>query len=195
MKQLFEAVEYIHSHNVVHRDLKPENILLDDNYNIKVTDFGFARVIEPNEKLFDLCGTPGYLSPELLFASMNEDAEGYGKEVDLWACGVIMYTLLVGFPPFWHRKQMIMLRNIMEGKYEFCSPEWDDITEEAKDLVCVCLQLCSFICTIYIPKIRKLLDTDPARRITASHSLKHRFFHSVVITIFQIKNRILSFVL
>lgn len=53
----------------------------------------------------------------------------------MWACGVIMYTLLVGFPPFWHRKQMIMLRNIMEGKYEFCSPEWDDITEEAKDLV------------------------------------------------------------
>lgn len=66
---------------------------------------------------------------------MYEDAEGYGFEVDLWACGVIMYTLLVGFPPFWHRKQMIMLRNIMEGKYEFCSPEWDDITEEAKDLV------------------------------------------------------------
>lgn len=90
----------------------------------------------------DLCGTPGYLAPELLRASMYEDAEGYGKEVDLWACGVIMYTLLVGFPPFWHRKQMIMLRNIMEGKYEFCSPEWDDITEEAKDLVSVeCHQL------------------------------------------------------
>ena len=85
----------------------------------------------------DLCGTPGYLAPELLRASMYEDAEGYGNEVDLWACGVIMYTLLVGFPPFWHRKQMIMLRNIMEGKYEFCSPEWDDITEESKDLVCV----------------------------------------------------------
>lgn len=135
MKQLFEAVEYIHSNDVVHRDLKPENILLDDNYNIKVTDFGFARVIEPKERLTDLCGTPGYLAPELLRASMYEDAEGYGKEVDLWACGVIMYTLLVGFPPFWHRKQMVMLRNIMAGKYEFCSPEWDDITEEAKDLV------------------------------------------------------------
>lgn len=66
---------------------------------------------------------------------MYENAEGYGKEVDLWACGVIMYTLLVGFPPFWHRKQMIMLRNIMEGKYEFCSPEWDDITEQSRDLV------------------------------------------------------------
>lgn len=160
MKQLFESVDYIHSKGIVHRDLKPENILLDDNYNIKVTDFGFARVVQPGEKMNDLCGTPGYLAPELLRASMYEDAEGYGFEVDLWACGVIMYTLLVGFPPFWHRKQMIMLRNIMEGKYEFCSPEWDDITEEAKDL------------------IRKLLVIDPSKRINAKEALKHCFFRS-----------------
>jgi len=59
---------------------------------------------------------------------MFEETEGYGKEVDVWACGVIMYTLLVGCPPFWHRKQMVMLRNIMEGRYSFTSPEWDDIT-------------------------------------------------------------------
>lgn len=186
MKQLFEAVEYIHSNDVVHRDLKPENILLDDNYNIKVTDFGFARVIEPKERLTDLCGTPGYLAPELLRASWYENAEGYGKEVDLWACGVIMYTLLVGFPPFWHRKQMVMLRNIMAGKYEFCSPEWDDITEEAKDLVS------SFV-VIFLEhrynqfldaQIRQLLDTDPATRISATQSLKHRFFQSVVSAFF-----------
>lgn len=90
MKQLFEAVDSIHNKSVVHRDLKPENILLDDNYNIKITDFGFAKLINPNEKLFELCGTAGYLSPEVLTASMYENAEGYGKEVDLWACGVIM---------------------------------------------------------------------------------------------------------
>ena len=100
--------------------------------------------------ILDLCGTPGYLAPELLRASMYEDAEGYGIEVDLWACGVIMYTLLVGFPPFWHRKQMIMLRNIMEGKYEFCSPEWDDITEEAKDLVCFTIILESILIFLLI---------------------------------------------
>ncbi|KAF8795325.1 Phosphorylase b kinase gamma catalytic chain like protein [Argiope bruennichi] len=162
MKQLFECVEFIHSKNVVHRDLKPENILLDDSFNIKLTDFGFAQVISDDEKLYELCGTPGYLAPELLKSSMYENAEGYGKEVDIWACGVIMYTLLVGFPPFWHRKQMIMLRNIMECKYEFCSPEWDDITELPKDL------------------IRRLLILDPKKRITASQALQHDFFKIVV---------------
>lgn len=73
-----------------------------------------------------------------------------------------MYTLLVGFPPFWHRKQMVMLRNIMEGKYEFCSPEWDDITEAPKDL------------------ISKLLVVDPAARIDAAGALEHSFFKAVV---------------
>ncbi|KAL1421394.1 hypothetical protein MTO96_000473 [Rhipicephalus appendiculatus] len=135
MKQLFEAVEFIHSKGIVHRDLKPENILLDDDLNVKVTDFGFATQLAESETLTELCGTPGYLAPELLKASMYESSEGYDKQVDIWACGVIMYTLLVGFPPFWHRKQMVMLRNIMEGKYEFCSPEWDDITEAPKDLI------------------------------------------------------------
>lgn len=158
MKQLFEAVSFIHSNGIVHRDLKPENILLDDKLDVKITDFGFAKVIGPHEKLYELCGTPGYLAPELLKASMYENVDGYDKKVDIWACGVIMYTLLVGFPPFWHRKQLIMLRNIMEGKYEFCSPEWDDITDQPKDL------------------IRKLLVVDPRRRITAEEALQDEFF-------------------
>lgn len=162
MKQLLEAVEFIHSKGIVHRDLKPENILLDDDLNVKVTDFGFATQLAEGETLTELCGTPGYLAPELLKASMYESSEGYDKQVDIWACGVIMYTLLVGFPPFWHRKQMVMLRNIMEGKYEFCSPEWDDITEAPKDL------------------ISKLLVVDPKKRLTASQALDHCFFKAVV---------------
>lgn len=83
MRQIFEGVQHIHSQGVVHRDLKPENILLDDNLNVKITDFGFARRLNPNEMLHDLCGTPGYLAPETLKCNMIEDAPGYSFEVDM----------------------------------------------------------------------------------------------------------------
>ncbi|XP_011648390.1 phosphorylase b kinase gamma catalytic chain, skeletal muscle/heart isoform isoform X2 [Pogonomyrmex barbatus] len=161
MRQVFEGIQHVHNQGIVHRDLKPENILLDDNLNVKITDFGFVENIEPGDKLEDLCGTPGYLAPEVLKCNMFENAEGYGFEVDIWACGVIMFTLLVGCPPFWHRKQMVMLRNIMEGNYSFTSPEWADITEAPKDL------------------IRKLLVVDPKRRISIKDALEHSFFHTV----------------
>ncbi|KAK9876004.1 hypothetical protein WA026_011121 [Henosepilachna vigintioctopunctata] len=161
MKQIFEGVEYIHSKHVVHRDLKPENILLDNNLNVKITDFGFAKLISDGEELQDLCGTPGYLAPETLRCNMIEDSPGYSYEVDIWACGVIMYTLLVGCPPFWHRKQMIMLRNIMEGKFSFSSPEWNDISEAPKDLIC------------------KLLVVDPKKRISIKDALRHPFFFTM----------------
>ncbi|XP_046802410.1 phosphorylase b kinase gamma catalytic chain, skeletal muscle/heart isoform [Lucilia cuprina] len=162
MRQIFEGVEYIHSKNIVHRDLKPENILLDENHNVKITDFGFARQLKEGEKLTDLCGTPGYLAPETLKCNMFEGSPGYGQEVDIWACGVIMFTLLVGCPPFWHRKQMVMLRNIMEGKYSFTSPEWADISEDPKDL------------------IRKCLVVDPSQRITVQEVLHHPFFNQML---------------
>ncbi|XP_050353535.1 phosphorylase b kinase gamma catalytic chain, skeletal muscle/heart isoform isoform X1 [Nymphalis io] len=162
MRQVLEGVRFIHSKSIVHRDLKPENILLDDQLNVKITDFGFARVLNDGEKLFELCGTPGYLAPETLKANMFEDSPGYGKEVDTWACGVIMFTLLVGCPPFWHRKQMVMLRNIMEGKYSFTSPEWADISEDPKDL------------------IRRFLVVEPSERIDIEDALIHSFFHTVL---------------
>ncbi|KAG5317342.1 PHKG1 kinase, partial [Pseudoatta argentina] len=162
MRQVFEGIEHVHNQGIVHRDLKPENILLDDNLNVKITDFGFAKILKHGDKLEDLCGTPGYLAPEVLKCNMFENTDGYGYEVDIWACGVIMFTLLVGCPPFWHRKQMVMLRNIMEGKYSFTSPEWADITEAPKDL------------------IRKLLVVDPKRRISIKDALEHSFFHTVL---------------
>ncbi|EFA05218.1 phosphorylase b kinase gamma catalytic chain, skeletal muscle/heart isoform isoform X1 [Tribolium castaneum] len=161
MRQVLEGVAHIHARNIVHRDLKPENILLDDNLNVKITDFGFAKKLAEGELVHELCGTPGYLAPETLKCSMFEDAPGYSYEVDVWACGVIMYTLLVGCPPFWHRKQMVMLRNIMEGKYSFSSPEWADISEEPKDL------------------IRRLLVVDPKQRISIDDALRHPFFHTM----------------
>jgi len=159
MRQLFEALHYVHGKGIVHRDLKPENILLDNSTNIKLTDFGFARVLKENELLTDLCGTPGYLAPEVLKTNMYQEEGGYSQPVDMWACGVIMYTLLVGCPPFWHRKQVRMLRNIMEGNYSFASPEWADISDPAKDL------------------IKNLLVVDPSQRLTVKEALDHPFFH------------------
>lgn len=160
MRALLQAVFYLHSNLIIHRDLKPENILMDDEQNIKLSDFGFSCQLQPDQKLRELCGTPGYLAPEILKSSMDETHPGYSKEVDLWACGVIMYTLLAGSPPFWHRKQMLMLRMIMEGRYQFGSPEWDDRSDTVKDL------------------ISRLLVVDPDERLTADQALQHPFFQS-----------------
>jgi len=158
MRSILESVLWLHKRSIVHRDLKPENILLDKDMKVKISDFGFAVNLEEDEKLTDLCGTPGYLAPETLACSMYENVEGYSIEVDMWACGVILYTLLSGSPPFWHRRQVIMLRMIMEGNYNFSSPEWDDISENAKNL------------------IRNLLLVDREKRFTAEEALASAFF-------------------
>ena len=95
MKQLMSAINYIHTNNIVHRDLKPENILLDTKKNniIKIIDWGTARFFEKNKKMNKVSGTPYYIAPEVLF-------EKYDEKCDVWSCGVIMYILLCGYPPF-----------------------------------------------------------------------------------------------
>uniref|UniRef100_A0A158P9G9 General transcription and DNA repair factor IIH helicase subunit XPD n=1 Tax=Angiostrongylus cantonensis TaxID=6313 RepID=A0A158P9G9_ANGCA len=135
MRQLFDGVTFMHDRNIVHRDLKLENILCIDDERIVISDFGFATSLKKGETLRELCGTPGYLSPEMLRCQMYEDAPGYSHPVDEWALGVIMYTLLAGYAPFYHRKQLTMMRMIQEGKYGFQAEPWSAITQEAKDMI------------------------------------------------------------
>ncbi|XP_010835758.1 PREDICTED: phosphorylase b kinase gamma catalytic chain, skeletal muscle/heart isoform [Bison bison bison] len=164
MRALLEVIATLHRLNIVHRDLKPENILLDDNMNIKLTDFGFSCQLEPGEKLREVCGTPSYLAPEIIECSMNDDHPGYGKEVDMWSTGVIMYTLLAGSPPFWHRKQMLMLRMIMSGNYQFERPRPDTSS------VPPCFS-----------QVSRFLVVSPQRRCSAEEALAHPFFQQYVV--------------
>jgi len=156
MRSILQGLKFIHEKNIVHRDLKPENILLDSNLNVHLSDFGFSHKLVPsNELLTELLGTPVYMAPEMLKCSMTQDHRGYGTQIDLWAAGVIMYSLLAGKPPFWHRRQIVMLRRIVEGRYSLLEEEWSD---NCKDLV------------------SKLLVVDPCERLTAEQALSHPFF-------------------
>ncbi|XP_074066194.1 calcium/calmodulin-dependent protein kinase type II subunit beta isoform X18 [Macrotis lagotis] len=151
--QILESVTYIHHYAIVHRDLKPENLLLASKCKgaaVKLADFGLAIEVQGDQQAwFGFAGTPGYLSPEVL------RKEAYGKPVDIWACGVILYILLVGYPPFWDEDQHKLYQQIKAGAYDFPSPEWDTVTPEAKNL------------------INQMLTINPAKRITAHEALKH----------------------
>ncbi|XP_065440407.1 calcium/calmodulin-dependent protein kinase type II subunit beta isoform X2 [Chrysemys picta bellii] len=151
--QLLESVTYMHHYAIVHRDLKPENLLLASKCKgaaVKLADFGLAIEVQGDQQAwFGFAGTPGYLSPEVL------RKEAYGKPVDIWACGVILYILLVGYPPFWDEDQHKLYQQIKAGAYDFPSPEWDTVTPEAKNL------------------INQMLTINPAKRITAHEALKH----------------------
>ncbi|KAB0393404.1 hypothetical protein E2I00_010077, partial [Balaenoptera physalus] len=114
-------------------DYLTEKVTLSEKETRKIMR-ALLEVIFTLHKLNIVCGTPSYLAPEIIECSMDDDHPGYGKEVDMWSTGVIMYTLLAGSPPFWHRKQMLMLRMIMSGSYQFGSPEWDDYSDTVKDL-------------------------------------------------------------
>jgi serine/threonine protein kinase len=155
MKQIIGAVESLHNkHQVTHRDLKPENFLLkrkDDISELRMIDFGLSRFYTPDERLRTRVGTVYYTAPEV----WNEN---YDQSCDLWSAGVIMYVLLCSYPPFDGDTDKEILRAVCRGKYSFPSPEWDDVSAEAKSL------------------IRKLLSKNPRRRPTATESLKDEWF-------------------
>uniref|UniRef100_A0AAY4A0K8 calcium/calmodulin-dependent protein kinase n=1 Tax=Denticeps clupeoides TaxID=299321 RepID=A0AAY4A0K8_9TELE len=157
INQILESVNHIHQHDIVHRDLKPENLLLASKMKgaaVKLADFGLAIEVQGEQQAwFGFAGTPGYLSPEVL------RKDPYGKPVDIWwlcrIMWVILYILLVGYPPFWDEDQHKLYQQIKAGAYDFPSPEWDTVTPEAKNL------------------INQMLTINPAKRITAEQALKH----------------------
>lgn len=151
IRTIVEAISYCHEHNIVHRDLKPENILLSSSGDIKIADFGFAKSMDLKTRLNTDCGTPWYVAPEIL------ENKAYGTEVDMWSLGVIIYIILGGFPPFHDNNQAKLFRKIRSGHYAFTAPYFDDISDNAKDL------------------IQHLLVVDPRGRFDAKQVLKHKW--------------------
>lgn len=150
-RQIISAVEYLHEKGIAHRDLKPENLLSsgsEDNELIKIADFGFSKDFN-EDKLQTSCGSPGYVAPEVL------TSESYDKSVDMWSIGVIIYILLCGYPPFYADNAPALFKKIMDVKYDFDDPSWDEVSEDAKDL------------------IRHLLVKNPEERFTAQQCKEH----------------------
>lgn len=150
-RQIVNVVHACHFMGVIHRDLKPENFLLvnrDDDSPLKATDFGLSIFIEEGKVYRDVVGSAYYVAPEVL-------RRNYGKEIDVWSAGVILYILLCGFPPFSAENEKGIFDEILVGRPDFRSSPWPSISYSAKDLV------------------RKMLAMDPRKRITAAEALEH----------------------
>jgi calcium/calmodulin-dependent protein kinase-4 len=152
VSEMLQAVKYLHENDVIHRDLKPENLLYEDSRedaHLKLADFGLSKIIDSEVQTQTVCGTPGYCSPEVL------KGRKYDTSVDMWSVGVITYILLCGYEPFYSDNEAEMFKKILKCEYTFDSPWWDDISDNAKDL------------------ISKLLVLDAKKRLTASEALRH----------------------
>ena len=169
MRQLFSAVAYCHENGVIHRDLKPENILIEnseekdkDFFHIKVIDFGTCEILK-KKKLTEQIGTSFYIAPEVL-------KNGYNEKCDLWSCGVILYILLCGSPPFYGKNEKEIFRKILDGNFTFRHKIWNKISNEAKNLVL------------------KLLQVNPTKRISAKEALEDVWFQKN----FNLNNTLIS---
>ncbi|TFY51546.1 hypothetical protein EVJ58_g10508, partial [Rhodofomes roseus] len=158
MVQLIGACQYMHTHQVIHRDLKLGNIFLDRNMNVKVGDFGLAALIEnPGERKKTICGTPNYIAPEVLFDTAN----GHSFEVDTWSIGVILYTLVVGRPPFQTKDVKAIYKRIRDNEYDF--PEDRAVSPQVRELV------------------QLILTPDPQQRPTLHEIVDHAWFTSGIV--------------
>ncbi|XP_022204639.1 MAP kinase-activated protein kinase 2 [Nilaparvata lugens] len=158
MRHICSAVKYLHDRAIAHRDLKPENLLYsskDADGILKLTDFGFAKETDSKATLQTPCFTPYYVAPEVL------GPDKYGKNCDIWSLGVIMYILLCGFPPFFsnhgHALSPGMKKRIRTGQYDFSSPEWSNVSQDAKDL------------------ISGMICVDPNARLTIDQVMENRW--------------------
>lgn len=150
---LLKAIKYLHDKNIVHRDLKPENLLLsskDDDHTVKLADFGFAVKCD-GANILTQCGTPGYIAPEIL------RKRPYGKTVDMWSFGVILFILLGGYPPFHDDDQNKLFRKICKADYQFHPEFWTPVSDEAKHL------------------IQGMLTLDVKKRLTVDQALAHKW--------------------
>ena len=155
MKQILSGVCYSHQNHIVHRDLKPENILLDnkgEDLNVKIIDWGCAKTIKKSEKLHTADGTAYYIAPEVLKGD-------YDEKCDVWSCGVILYILLCGYPPFNGDTDDDIYNEILKGQIDFPKEEWSKISKEAKEL------------------IKKMLTLNPENRVSALEALSDKWFN------------------
>ncbi|XP_019947606.1 calcium/calmodulin-dependent protein kinase type 1D [Paralichthys olivaceus] len=152
IRQVLDAVHYLHKMGIVHRDLKPENLLYfnpQDESKIMISDFGLSKMEGSGDVMSTACGTPGYVAPEVLAQ------KPYSKAVDCWSIGVIAYILLCGYPPFYDENDSKLFEQILKADYEFDAPYWDDISDSAKDF------------------ISSLMEKDPTKRFTCEQALRH----------------------
>jgi calcium/calmodulin-dependent protein kinase I len=155
--QMTQGVKYLHDSGICHRDLKPENLLCSSDpsgkyspFRVVIADFGLSKAFNNGEALQTSCGTPDYVAPEVITAEGS-----YDKSVDMWSCGVITYVLLCGFSPFLCGTQTGLFEKIIKAEYDFPNPEWENISNEAKDF------------------IKHLLVKEPNIRYTAQQCLEH----------------------
>ncbi|KAA8616918.1 SPS1 Serine threonine protein kinase [Pyrenophora tritici-repentis] len=153
IRQVLDAVNYLHENNVVHRDLKPENLLYltrDANSSLVLADFGIAKMLDSkSEVLTTMAGSFGYAAPEVMLK------KGHGKPVDMWSMGVITYTLLCGYSPFRSENLADLIEECKNGRVIFHERYWKEVSPEAKEF------------------IKKLLEPDPNKRPTSQAALKH----------------------
>lgn len=151
MQQILSVLVYLHDRNIAHRDLKPENLLMTNpskEAGIKVIDFGSSKIFRPGEIMLERVGTPYYIAPEVL-------KNRYTEKCDIWSAGVIMYIMLCGFPPFGGNTDKEIMQKVSVGRFSFPSPEWDNVSFEAKDF------------------IEKLLNPNDSTRVSAREAFAH----------------------